>query len=306
MSWHSAEQAICTKDDSCEHIDLVIEPRVHDLGGFEVRRALPVKKRRMVGPFVFFDHMGPASLPPERPINVRPHPHIGLSTLTWLFEGTIMHRDSLGYAQEIVPGEVNWMTAGSGIVHSERSPERLAGKTNSLHGLQIWMALPKPYEETEPSFQHYKADALPRIDGDGVRAVVVAGTAWGERSPVSVFSETVYVDIKLDRGAALEIGKEHEERALYLLSGELEISGARYVSGCMLVINDNRAPVIQALDNTHLVLLGGASLDGPRYIWWNFVSSDKERIEQAKADWREGRFAKVPGDEIEFIPLPDH
>lgn len=305
MSWRLAEQALCTQDNSCEYIDLIIEPRVHDLGGFQVRRSLPVRERRMVGPFVFFDHMGPATLPPEQPINVRPHPHIGLSTLTWLFEGTIMHRDSLGYVQEIIPGEINWMTAGSGIVHSERSPERLAGKPNSLHGLQIWMALPKPYEETEPSFQHYKADALPRIEDAGVRAVIVAGSAWGKKSPVSVFSETVYVDITLERGATLEIGKEHEERALYLLSGNIEIAGSRYAPGCMLVLHNNNAPIIKALESAHLILLGGASMDGPRYLWWNFVSSDKERIEQAKADWQEGRFTKVPGDEIEFIPLPD-
>lgn len=305
MSWHSAEQAICTKDKSCDPVDLIIEPRVHDLGGFQVRRALPVRERRMVGPFVFFDHMGPATLPPEQPIDVRPHPHIGLSTLTWLFEGTIMHRDSLGYAQEILPGEVNWMTAGSGIVHSERSPERLAGKSNSLHGLQIWMALPKPFEETEPSFQHYRADALPRIEGDGVCAVVVAGNAWGEQSPVSVFSETVYVDIKLDRGAVLEIDQQHEERAIYLLSGNLEIAATQFAPGPMLVLKDNATILIKAIDNAHLVLLGGERMDGPRHIWWNFVSSEKERIEQAKAAWREGRFAKVPGDEVEFIPLPD-
>jgi len=305
MSWQSAKQPLCEKGGSCEPIDLVIQPRVHDLGGFQVRRALPVKERRMVGPFVFFDHMGPSVLPPEQPVEVRPHPHIGLSTLTWLFEGTIMHRDSLGSAQEIIPGEVNWMTAGSGIVHSERSPERLRGQRNPLHGLQVWMALPKSHEETDPSFQHYTAEELPVMKGDGVRAVIVAGTAWGQRSPVSVFSETIYVDITLRDGAALVIGKEPEERALYLLTGRVEISGESFQPGSMLVLKNGADPEIRATEDTHLVLIGGARMDEPRHMWWNFVSSDKERIEQAKSDWRDGRFAKVPGDEEAFIPLPD-
>ena len=305
MSWHPAEQAVCEDIGSCDPVDLVIQPTVHDLGGFQVRRVLPVAKRRMVGPFIFFDHMGPAVLPPEQPINVRPHPHIGLSTLTWLFEGTIMHRDSLGYAQEITPGEVNWMTAGKGIVHSERTPERLMGQANPLSGLQAWMALPKTHEETDPSFQHFEADALPVVDGDGVRAVVVAGTAWGQTAPVAVFSETLYADVTLRAGATLTVGTEHEERAIYPLSGEVEIDGDTFAPGGMLVLKPNVTFDIKAAKDTHLVLIGGAAMDGPRHIWWNFVHSDKERIAQAKADWREKRFPPVPGDEHEFIPLPD-
>ena len=305
MSWQPAQQPACVRTEACDPVDLRIEPRVHDLGGFEVRRVLPAGERRMVGPFIFFDQIGPAILPAEQPVNVRPHPHIGLSTLTWLFEGTIMHRDSLGFAQEIKPGEVNWMTAGSGIVHSERSPEHLKGQPNPLHGLQVWMALPKAHEETDPSFQHHKADELPVEDGEGIRAVIVAGTAWGRKAPVSVFSETLYADIIMETGSSLDIGKEHEERALYLLSGQVEIAGENFSPGEMLVLKPGIAPNVRATQDTHFVLIGGARMDGSRHIWWNFVSSDKDRIEQAKADWREGRFAKVPGDEAAYIPLPE-
>lgn len=305
MSWRPAEQALCTEPETCDPVDLVIEPRAHDLGGFQVRRVLPAAARRMVGPFIFFDQMGPAVLPPERPVNVRPHPHIGLSTLTWLFEGAIMHRDSLGHAQEIKPGEVNWMTAGSGIVHSERSPERLAGRRNPLFGLQIWMALPKAHEETAPSFQHYKAAALPRIEDDGARIVMVAGRGWGQQAPVSVFSDTIYADVTLDAGATLGIAKEHEERAIYPLSGRIEIAGTAFAPGGLLVLKPGLRVDVKAVEKAHLVVIGGAKMDGPRHIWWNFVSSDKERIARAKADWRAGRFATVPGDEEEFIPLPD-
>lgn len=305
MSWRPADEAQCGNAGSCDPVDLVIQPREHELGGFTVRRVLPVRQRRMVGPFIFFDHMGPALLPPERPVDVRPHPHIGLSTLTWLFEGTIMHRDSLGHAQEIRPGEVNWMTAGSGIVHSERTPERLKGEANRLHGLQIWMALPTAHEETDPGFQHYKADELPNIEGDGLRATVVAGTAWGKRAPVAVFSETLYADLKLDAGASCAVEKEHEERAIYLLSGRVEIAGRSFEPGAMLVLKPDTRIDVTARADTHMVLIGGARIDGPRHIWWNFVSSRRERIERAKADWREGRFATVPGDDEEFIPLPE-
>jgi hypothetical protein len=304
MSWQPAETALCQRAEACDPVELVIQPRVHDLGGFSVRRVLPVRERPMVGPFVFFDQMGPAVLPAGQPVNVRPHPHIGLATLTWLFEGTIMHRDSLGYAQEIKPGEVNWMTAGSGIVHSERSPERLLGQANPLFGLQVWMALPKSHEETDPSFQHYTAADLPAIDGDGVSVVIVAGTAWGKRAPVAVYSDTLYADVRLAAGAVLDVGKEHEERALYLLAGKVEIAGQEFAPGEMLVLKPDIEPNVKAVQDTHLVLIGGARMDGPSHVWWNFVSSSKERIEQAKADWREGRFLKVPGDEVEFIPLP--
>jgi len=305
MSWHPAQQAHCEAARSCDPVDLVITPQAHDLGGFTVRRVLPARERRMIGPFIFFDQMGPALLPADQPVAVRPHPHIGLSTLTWLFEGTIMHRDSLGYAQEIKPGEVNWMTAGSGIVHSERTPDHLQGSANRLFGLQIWMALPKSHEETDPTFQHYTADALPVIEGEGVRATVVAGAAWGRRAPVSVFSETLYVDMRLQGGAIITIEKEHEERAVYLLSGRVEIAGESFSPGALLALKPDVSVDLTAREDTHLVLIGGARMDGSRHIWWNFVSSSRERIEQAKTDWREGRFAKVPGDDVEFIPLPE-
>ncbi|MGO1121157.1 pirin family protein [Rhodovibrionaceae bacterium A322] len=282
----------------------VLSPKVHDLGAFSVQRTLPAAEQRMVGPFVFFDHFGPAVLPADRPIDVRPHPHIGLATLTWLLEGEIMHRDSLGYVQEIKPGEVNWMTAGSGIVHSERSPERLEGQEKPVHGLQIWMALPKDKEEIDPSFQHYAASDLPVIEGPGLAATVVAGSAWGHTSPVAVYWETLYLDVRLQAGTALPLNLPHEERALYLLSGEIEMAGVRYKPGGMLVLEPAVQPEIRALSDSHFVMIGGKKMDGPRRLWWNFVSSSKERIEQAKEDWREGRFGKVPGDD-EFIPLPD-
>lgn len=304
MSWQPAEKAICDEATGCEPVELTISPREHDLGGLPVRRVLPVREKRMLGPFIFFDHVGPVTLPPEQSVDVRPHPHIGLSTLTWLFDGRIMHRDSLGYAQEIIPGEVNWMTAGSGIVHSERSPEDQQGQPKSLFGLQIWMALPAEHEETDPAFQHVAADQLPAVEDGGLKAKVIAGQAWGCRSPVNVFSDTLYVDVALDAGAALPLGPEHEERALYPISGDIDIGGETFQPGAMLVLKPGTDVTIRAVTEARLVVIGGARMDGPRHIWWNFVSSRKERIEQAKADWREGRFPKVPGDDA-FIPLPD-
>ncbi len=302
---NDASAADSLSSDTCKALKLIIEPRAHDLGAFEVKRALPVGECRAVGSFVFFDHMGPAVLPPDQPVNVRPHPHIGLSTLTWMFDGCIMHRDSLGYQQEILPGEVNWMTAGSGIVHSERSPDRLENQDKPLHGLQTWMALPMEHEETAPAFQHYPADQLPRIQQDGKRMIVVAGRAFGETSPVAVFSGTLYVDITLEGGTELEIDSEHEERAIYLLNGEIELEGERFAPGRMLVLTPGVEATIRALEETHLVLIGGEKLDADRHIWWNFVSSSKARIEQAKEDWRDGKFGKVVDDEVEFIPLPN-
>jgi len=304
MSWQPALEAICSGRDNCDPVDLVIRPKEHELGGFSVYRALPATERQMVGPFIFFDQMGPATLAEDQPVNVRPHPHIGLSTLTWLIEGTIMHRDSLGFAQEIHPGEVNWMTAGSGIVHSERTPERLLGQKNKLFGLQVWMAMPKDHEEDAPSFQHYKAEDIPHIDGDGFRATVVAGKAWGKRSPVAVCTETLYVDLRLSDGTEMSLKPEHEERAIYLLTGTLEVAGQPFEQGEMLVLNPDMDVPIKAHGDAHVILIGGAKMDGPRFKFWNFVSSSRERIDQAKADWKNGNFAKVPGDEEEFIPLP--
>jgi len=285
-------------------VALTIAPKIRDLGGFQVRRVLPAEARKAVGPFVFFDHFGPAVLAAEQPLTVRPHPHIGLSTLTWLFEGRVMHRDSLGHAQEIEPGAVNWMTAGAGIVHSERTPERLAGRESPLHGLQVWLGLPKAEEETAPSFQHVKPEDLPKVSMAGVQATVVAGTAWGETSPVKVYSETLYADLRLAAGATLQVEREHEERALYLISGAVELAGRDHRPGDMLSLESGATVEVTAAEDTHLVLIGGAPLDGPRQVWWNFVASDRARIERAKADWRAGRFPKVPGDAEDFIPLP--
>lgn len=305
MSWQPAVDAACGRPDTCEFIDLIIRPQPHDLGAFSVRRVLPATERQMVGPFIFFDQMGPATLAADQPVNVRPHPHIGLATLTWLIEGAIFHRDSLGYAQEIQPGEVNWMTAGSGIVHSERTPDRLLGQENNLFGLQVWMALPREHEETEPSFQHYKADQIPQVERDGMQATIVAGHAWGETSPVAIYSDTLYADVALTAGAATEIGPEHEERAIYLLEGAVKIAGEQFTPGAMLVLKPDLAVALTADEDARFVLIGGEKTDGPRIKWWNLVSSSTERIEKAKADWREGRFPKVPGDEEEFIPLPE-
>ena len=285
-------------------VDQVIVPRARDIGSFEVRRALPARGRQMVGPFIFFDQMGPAELLTGEGMDVRPHPHIGLATITWLLDGEIRHRDSLGSDQLIRPGEVNWMIAGRGIAHSERTPDDLRPVSKTLTGLQSWVALPKDREEVAPSFDHHGADALPLIEDRGLKLVLIAGTGWGVRSPVTVFSEMVYADASLSAGAVLPVPAEHEERALYLMSGKIEIAGDRFEAGSLLVLHPGDSTAIRALADSRLLVLGGAAMDGPRHIWWNFVSSSKERIDQAKADWRAGRFDAVPGDD-EFIPLPD-
>ena len=279
-------------------------PRLHDLGGFTVGRVLPNAKCRSVGPFVFFDHIGPAVLGGEHPVAVRPHPHIGLATVTYLWEGSMMHRDSLGSVQEINPGDVNWMTAGRGIAHSERTPERLRGIDHPFHGLQTWVALPREHEEIEPSFAHHPKATLPVIALPGIRMTVVAGHAFGQRSPVRVLSETLYVSIDLEAGATLQIPAEHIERALYPVSGDLQLDGDSLPLNTLALLDPGSEPVLHATGAARVMLLGGAPPDGPRIVWWNFVASTRERIEQAKSDWREGRFAAVPG-ETESIPLPD-
>lgn len=285
-------------------VETVIVPRTRDLGdGFEVRRALPAAQRRMVGPFVFWDQMGPTVLAPGRGLDVRPHPHIGLATVTYLFEGEILHRDSLGSVQAILPGAVNWMTAGRGIVHSERTAPETRAKGGPLFGIQSWVALPRAAEECAPAFSHYAAQSLPEIAEDGLRARVIAGSLFGARSPVATAWETLYADIALDAGARLTV-PEHEERAVYVVAGEVELGGHAYGPGTLLVLAAKGAPVLHAPTGTRLMLFGGAAMDGPRHIWWNLVSSSQDRIEQAKADWRAGRFPKVPG-ETEFIPLPE-
>jgi redox-sensitive bicupin YhaK (pirin superfamily) len=284
-------------------IETIIVPRPRDLGGFTVARVLPAAERRMVGPFVFLDQMGPADFAPGSGIDVRPHPHIGLATVTYLFRGEILHRDSLGSVQPIRPGEINWMTAGQGIVHSERTPPAIRASGGTLAGMQSWIALPKDDEETAPSFAHHGAAALPVVDGEGRRVRVLIGTIYGARSPVRTFSETLYADVSLTSGATLPVPAEPEERALYLVEGTVEIAGEAIAPGRLLVLRPAAKIAVIARSAARLMLLGGAKLDGPRHLWWNFVSSSRERIEQAKADWRDGRFPPVPGDG-EFIPLP--
>jgi redox-sensitive bicupin YhaK (pirin superfamily) len=285
---------------------LTLHPREHDLGGFTVRRLLPHAKQRSVGPFVFFDHIGPAVLGDGTFVDVRPHPHIGLATVTYLWEGAMTHRDSLGSVVDIKPGDVNWMTAGRGIVHSERTPAALRGAPMPFHGLQTWVALPREHEEAAPAFAHHPAATLPVLEGDGVRLCIVAGHGFGERSPVAVLADTLYVAIDLAEGAELCLPAEHAERAIYPVAGELVLDEVTALpAGQMHVLEPGSLPLIRAVGGpARAMLLGGAPLDGPRHVWWNFVSSSRERIEQAKADWTAQRIGAVPG-ETEFIPLPD-
>lgn len=290
---------------ACDAIETLIIPNARDIGGFDVRRALPTARRRLVGPFIFFDRMGPAVLRAGEAMDVRPHPHIGLSTVTYLFDGQIRHRDSLGTEMVIAPGDVNLMTAGRGIVHSERSPEELRGGPLSLSGLQTWLALPDHREEIAPAFDHTHAGDLPELEGDGAHARVVIGAFHGKAAPVRTETETLYVDIRLEPGARLPIPADAEERAIYVLQGNLVIAGDRFPSDRLIVFKPGAEIVIEAASAVHLMLFGGASLGSKRYIWWNFVSSSKERIEQAKEEWRTGRFDIVPGDEEEFVPLPE-
>lgn len=284
--------------------DLVITPISHDIGGLRVRRALPHAKRRMVGPFVFLDHIGPATFEAGKGLDVRPHPHIGLATITYLMQGRIFHRDTLGSAQEIRPGEVNWMTAGRGIAHSERTPPESRTQAQPILGIQSWVALPKEVEEAEPGFFHYQGESLPQLEDGGIVARVIAGEAYGASSPVKVFCGTLYVDVSLATGSALPLPDEHEERSLHVISGEIEIAGERFGEGQLLIFRPGDAITVRALTDSRLMLLGGAPLDGPRHIWWNFVSSSKERIEQAKENWVSRRFGLVAGDEHDYIPLP--
>jgi redox-sensitive bicupin YhaK (pirin superfamily) len=305
MSEKIAPDASVAQPSDRDAVEQVIDPEEHDLGAFTVRRLLPARRRPMVGPFIFFDRIGPAVLPPDSPMNVRPHPHIGLATLTWLYQGAIMHRDSLGFAQEIRPGEVNWMTAGSGVVHSERTPDRLKGQESPISGLQVWMALPTACEEVAPSFQHYGAGSIPTVQGDGWRATIVAGQAWGRTSPVAVYSETLFADVTLGAGATLTVPPEHEDRAVFCLDGPLQVAGMPLAPGQLAVLRGGSPVAVTAPTDAHAVLIGGAPLEGERIKDWNFVSSRRARIEQAKADWRAGRFPTVPGDDAEFIPLPE-
>ncbi|WP_011580077.1 MULTISPECIES: pirin family protein [Chelativorans] len=290
---------------ACDAIETLIVPRSADVGEFQVRRALPSARRRLVGPFIFFDRMGPAVLRPGQAVDVRPHPHIGLATVTYLFDGFIRHRDSLGTEMVIEPGDLNLMTAGRGIVHSERSPEEMRGGPLSISGLQTWLALPDGGEEVEPDFSHVLRGDLPLLDAQGVSGRLIIGALHGLRSPVKTAAETLYADIRLAPGAAFQIPADTEERAIYVLEGTVEISGDKFPSDRLLVFRPGDEIVVRAETGAHFMLVGGAALGSRRYIWWNFVSSSKERIEQAKEEWRTGRFDTVPGDEEEFTPLPE-
>ncbi len=299
MSFFAATEPECAGTSGT--VALTIVPRERDLGEFAVRRVLPARERRMVGPFIFFDHIGPAELPPGNGIQVRPHPHVCLATVTYLFEGEIIHRDSLGFVQPIRPGAVNLMTAGRGIVHSERAGDDL-DQTSRLHGIQSWIALPDEAEEIDPAFVHHPAGDIPEFERDGVAVRLIMGEAWGQRSPVATYSPTLYLECRVPANAGLRLPRECKEMAVYVVSGEIEIEHCAFPAGVMLVLSANGSTVT-ALRDTHLMVIGGDPI-GKRHIWWNFVASSKERIEQAKSDWREGRFAMVPGDD-EFIPLPD-
>jgi redox-sensitive bicupin YhaK (pirin superfamily) len=325
VSWQPGQDPILGDSYSCGAIEHVIVPRAHDIGAFEVRRALPSSQKQMVGPFIFFDQMGPAEFLLGHGVDVRPHPHIGLATVTYLFEGQIWHRDSLGTSAPIRPGEVNLMSAGRGIVHSERESSgpnlvtegqglahatgRMGGETGGgakgrLFGIQCWAALPRSHEEQAPAFAHHDAGELPSLDGEGKRVRVVLGGAYGARSPVAFPHPAFYVDAALEPGATLPLDPDYEERALYVAAGEIDIAGDTFAQGRLLVFRPGDRIAIRAVTPARLVLLGGTPMDGPRFIWWNFVASSRERINQAKEDWRSGRFALVPGDEKEIIPLP--
>jgi redox-sensitive bicupin YhaK (pirin superfamily) len=286
---------------------LVLEARQRDVGGFFVRRALPSAQQKMVGPFIFYDHLCRVDFAPGQGLDVRPHPHIGLATVTYLFEGAFLHRDNLGYAQLIRPGDVNWMIAGRGIAHSERTPPELRAAGGPLHGIQCWVALPLEHEEIAPSFMHHAASTIPRVTLPGVQLSVIAGTAYGAKSPVKVLSPTLYVHAQLAAGATLEVDGEHAERAVYVASGAVSLGpdGAQHGEGTLLVLSPHERVELVSNAGARVMLLGGAPLVGARHIYWNFVSSSLERLEKAKEAWQAGGFAKVPGDDVEFIPLPE-
>ncbi|GGL65870.1 pirin family protein [Wenxinia marina] len=311
MSWNPALDPDCPTGDAVDAIETLIVPRARDLGGFEVRRALPAPARQMVGPFIFFDQMGPAEFLTGQGIDVRPHPHIGLATVTYLHRGRMHHRDSLGTDAWIEPGAVNLMTAGQGITHSERTDGEMRQRPSGLFGIQTWLALPDEREDDPAAFVHAGADELPVLEGEGKEVRLILGTGWGAAAPVPVPTELVYADATLAPGARLPLPDEHEDRGIYVLEGEVTVAGETYPAGRMMVFRPgDRISVTAGPRGARLMVLGGATLNGPRYIWWNFVASSKERIEAAKEAWREGdwehgRFQLPPGDASEFIPLPE-
>jgi redox-sensitive bicupin YhaK (pirin superfamily) len=314
MSWNPAIEPQYPTADQVDLIETLIAPRARDLGGFEVRRALPAPQRQMVGPFIFFDQAGPAEFLTSQGIDVRPHPHIGLATVTYLYRGSLQHRDSLGTDQMIEPGAVNWMIAGKGVTHSERTAAEVRRHPHALFGIQTWVALPDDDEETAPGFEHQPKEALPLIEAEGKSVRLILGAAYGERAPVQTFSEMFYADAALQPGAVLPLPDGHEDRAIYVLEGDIEVAGETYASGQMMVFRPGDGISVKAGgEGARLMLLGGETLGGPRYIWWNFVASSKDKIEEAKEAWRaegwrshkeDARFILPPGDEDEFIPLP--
>ena len=310
MSWNPClDPQTPTTAEQCDAIETVIVPRSRDIGAFEVRRALPSSKRQMVGPFIFFDQMGPAEFVTDQGMDVRPHPHIGLATITYLYEGGIFHRDSLGNALEIETGAVNWMVAGKGISHSERTSQARRKAGERLFGLQTWVALPDQYEDTAPAFEHAPKEHLPFLEDDGKQVRLILGSLFGERAPVKTFSEMFYADVALAQGARIPLPAEHEDRAVYVLEGAIEIAGETYGAGQMMVFRPGDEITFTAELPSRLMMLGGETFSGPRHIWWNFVASSQERIDQAKAawaegDWEAGRFQLPPDDQDEFIPLP--
>jgi redox-sensitive bicupin YhaK (pirin superfamily) len=304
MSWLPAKDPVLGDKQSCDALELVVVPRMRDLGGFEVHRALPQEQRQMVGPFIFFDQFGPVQFIAGQGIDVRPHPHIGLATVTYLFEGRITHRDSEGNALDITPGAMNLMTAGRGIAHSERTPQSARASGASVFGIQSWIALPEAQEEAAPSFQHFDAAMLPVVEDGGVRARIIAGSAFGRRSPVGMLSDWLYVEVLLEPGSSAPFDPDPEERAIYVAEGQIDVAANSFEAPRLLIFRPGERITVRASRRTRLMFLGGSALEGPRHIWWNFVSSRKERIEQAKEDWRLGRFKPVPG-ETEFIPLPE-
>lgn len=310
MSWNPTLEPQCPEAGRLDDIETLIVPRARDIGGFEVRRALPAPRRQMVGPFIFFDQMGPAEFLTGQGIDVRPHPHIGLGTVTYLYEGEFQHRDSLGTDQMIYPGAVNWMVAGHGVTHSERTSEATRRGQSRLFGIQTWVALPEQAEEREASFEHYAQEALPVLEGEGKKLRLIMGRGWGAEAPVSRFSEMFYADVTMGAGTKLPLPDDHEDRGVYVTQGSVTVAGEVFEAGRMMVFRPGDAITLTAGERgARLMALGGETLNGPRYIWWNFVASSREKIEAAKVawaagDWAHGRFQLPPGDDDEFIPLP--
>lgn len=311
MSWNPALAPVCPDKTDLDAIETLIIPRARDLGGFEVRRALPAPRRQMVGPFIFFDQMGPAEFVTNQGIDVRPHPHIGLATVTYLYQGEFQHRDSLGTNQIIYPGEVNWMTAGRGVTHSERTSRETRAHPHGLFGIQTWVALPEHAEDAPPAFEHRGKEELPYLDAEGKKVRLIVGRAYGQRSPVQTFTDMFYLDVILDPQAAIPLPDDHEDRGLYILQGEISVGGRDFAAGQMMVFRPgDRIAVKAGPRGARLMLLGGETLGGPRYIWWNFVASSKEKIEEAKAawrrgDWQNGKFHLPPGDDRDVAVAPE-